>query len=302
MNALGTLTRIERSVREATGNAFRITDSRAISGGDTHRALSVSDGRVRYFVKHGGAETLDMFEAEANGLAALADTDALRVPAVIGLGADDNGACLILEHLELRPLQNADDGTRFAEALAEMHHFTGEHFGWERDNFIGRNPQANAPTASWARFFAEQRLRPQLAWARENGFTGELQRHGERLIARLPAMFLDYRPQPALLHGDLWHGNVGMTESGQPAAFDPAVHYGDRESDIAMSELFGGFPPAFYAAYRKIFPLNDGFEARKPLYALYHMLNHLNLFGRSYLGESERLITRLDHALGTRSE
>lgn len=302
MNALGTLTRIERAVREATGKACRVTDSRAVSGGNTHRALSVSDGRTRYFVKHGGAHTREMFEAEADGLAALAETGALRVPAVIGIAADDNGACLVLEHLDIRPLQSAEDGSRFAEALAELHHHLGERFGWRRNNFIGDNPQDNTPTDNWARFVGEQRLRPQLERARENGFTGDLQRHGARLIDRLPALFLDYRPQPGLLHGDLWHGNVGMTEAGQPVVFDPAVHYGDRESDLAMSELFGNFPPSFYAAYRKAWPLNDGYEARKPLYALYHVLNHLNLFGRSYLREAERLAARLDHELGTRSE
>lgn len=302
MNALGTLTRIERAIREATGSAFRITDSRAVQGGDTHRALSVAGGGARYFVKHGPADTREMFEAEADGLAALAETGAVRVPAVIALGWDDEGACLILEHLDLTPLGSAKDGTRFGEALAELHQHTGDRFGWSRDNFIGRSPQDNTQSENWALFFGQQRLAPQLARAKENGFDGELQRHGRRLIERLAAMFLDYRPQPSLLHGDLWHGNVAMTADGQPALFDPAVYRGDRESDLAMAELFGGFPPAFYSAYRHAWPLNDGFETRKPLYALYHVLNHLNLFGRSYLREAERLVSKLDFELGTRSE
>ena len=302
MNALGTLTRVERAIREATGNAFRITDSRAVTGGDTHRALSVSGGGTRYFVKHGPADSRGMFEAEADGLAALAETGAVRVPAVIALGADEDGACLILEHLDLTRLGSAEDGARMGEAVAELHQHIGEHFGWPRDNFIGRSPQDNTPGDNWALFFAQHRLAPQLARARENGFDGELQRHGRRLIERLAGLFLDYRPQPSLLHGDLWHGNAAMTSDGQPALFDPAVYRGDRESDLAMAELFGGFPPAFYATYRQAWPLNDGFETRKPLYALYHVLNHLNLFGRSYLREAERLVTKLDFELGTRSE
>lgn len=302
MNALGTLTRIERALREATGNAFRITESRAVRGGDTHRALVVAGGGARYFVKHGSADAREMFESEADGLAALAETGAVRVPAVIALGADDDGACLVLEHLDLTPLSTPEEGVRFGEALAELHHHTGERFGWPRHNFIGRSPQDNTPGDNWARFFAERRLAPQLARARENGFGGELQRHGVRLLDRLAALFLDYRPQPSLLHGDLWHGNAAITADGQPALFDPAVYRGDRESDLAMAELFGGFPPAFYAAYRRAWPLNDGYETRKPLYALYHVLNHLNLFGRGYLREAERLASRLDQELGTRSE
>src|SRR5690606_27524873 len=137
---------------------------------------------------------------------------------------------------------------------------------------------------------------------RENGFTGELQRCGSRLLQRLAALFLEYRPEASLLHGDLWHGNAAMTADGQPVLFDPAVHYGDRESDLAMCELFGGFPPSFYAAYRRIRALDAGFESRKSLYALYHILNHLNLSGRGYLREAERLAAKLDTELGTRSE
>src|SRR5690606_3711305 len=227
----------------------------------------VAGSGVRYFVKHGGPETREMFEAEADGLAALAETGAVRTPAVIGIGADEGGACLILEFLELRRLESPSDGERFAEALAELHGHCGERFGWARNNFIGRNPQSNTENESWARFFAHNRLAPQLERARENGFTGELQRCGSRLLQRLAALFLEYRPEASLLHGDLWHGNAAMTADGQPVLFDPAVHYGDRESDLAMCELFGGFPPSFYAAYRRIRALDAGFESRKSLYA-----------------------------------
>ncbi|HLW05325.1 MAG TPA: fructosamine kinase family protein [Azoarcus sp.] len=302
MRALGTLTRIESTIREAVGNAFRLTESRAAFGGDTHSALIVAGRDARYFVKHGGPEAREMFAAEVDGLAALAETGAVRTPAVIGIGADDGGACLVLEHLELRKLESPADGERFAEALSELHGHTGERFGWPRDNFIGRTPQPNTEGDSWARFFARNRLAPQLALARANGFDGNLQYHGERLVDRLAALFLEYNPKASLLHGDLWHGNAAMTADNQPALFDPAVHRGDRESDLAMCELFGGFPLSFYAAYRRAWPLNPGYESRKTLYALYHVLNHLNLFGRGYLREAERLAAKIDHELGTRRE
>lgn len=300
MRALSTLTRVESTIREAVGTAFRITESRAASGGDTHSALIIAGNGTRYFVKHGGPEACEMFAAEADGLAALAETGAVRTPAVIGIGADEGGACLVLEYLELRKLDSPADGERFAEALSELHGHTNDRFGWSRNNFIGRNPQPNAEGNSWARFFAYNRLAPQLALARANGFEGDLQRHGERLIDRLAALFLEYNPKASLLHGDLWHGNAAMTADNQPALFDPAVHYGDRESDLAMCELFGGFPLSFYAAYRSAWPLNAGYESRKALYALYHVLNHLNLFGRGYLREAERLAAKIDYELGTR--
>jgi fructosamine-3-kinase len=293
---------VESTIRNATGSAFTLRAHAAVSGGCSQDTLRVEDAATRYFVKLGTADARAMFAAEADGLAALEAAGAMRVPAPVALDDDGRHACLVLEWLELKPLASAADGERFAEALAVLHRITGEQFGWRRDNFIGPTPQINTQGANWARFFSKHRLAPQLARARENGYTGDLQRHGERLLDRLSALFLDYRPPASLLHGDLWHGNAAMTSDGMPAVFDPAVCHGDRESDLAMSELFGGFPAAFYAAYRRAWPLNDGYESRKPLYALYHVLNHLNLFGRGYLREAERLAARIDRELGTRSQ
>jgi fructosamine-3-kinase len=289
---------VEDSLRTRLGATARITAAQPVSGGDSHTSLRIDtvDG-ARYFVKVATAAQLPMFEAEVDGLAAIAASASLRTPAVFACGAAGAHAFLILEHLALTPLQSPADGARFAEALAALHHDTGEHFGWPRDNFIGRTPQHNERHDNWARFFVAQRLRPQLALARAEGFDVELQRQGERLFDRVPALFLDYRPQPSLLHGDLWHGNVAMLADGTPVVFDPAVHRGDREADFAMSELFGGFPPTFYAAYRRAWPLHEGYEQRKLLYNLYHVLNHLNLFGRAYLREALRLVTRLNEAL-----
>jgi len=199
-------------------------------------------------------------------------------------------------------VQGLAEGIAFAERLVQLHRTPGEHFGWRHDNFIGRSPQPNGEGDNWAAFFVARRLRPQFERARANGFGGDLQRQGERLLGRVPALFLDYRPQPSLLHGDLWHGNAAFTAAGEPTVFDPAVHFGDREADLAMSELFGGFPSAFYAAYRSAWPLNEDYEQRKPLYSLYHILNHLNLFGRSYLREALRLSTRLNEELSLRRD
>lgn len=292
---------VEDAIRARTGNAFRISRSEPASGGCIHTTMTVGDAAgTRYFVKLGPRRCAPMFAAEADGLAAIAASDSFRTPAVIATGEQDaqhGHAFLVLEHLDLRPVQSAADGARFAEALVALHRRSGEAFGWARDNFIGSTPQPNAPHANWAHFFAEQRLRPQLALAREKGFGGELQRQGERLLPRIPALFLDYRPRASLVHGDLWHGNAAVLADGTPVLFDPAIHHGDRESDVAMSELFGGFPSNFYVTYRQAWPLHEDYAQRKLLYSLYHVLNHLNLFGRGYLGEALRLVTKLNQEL-----
>ena len=290
---------IERAIREAAGESFSLRDCEPVTGGCIHRALRVADGATRYFVKLGPAETQAMFEAEADGLAAIRASDTMRTPATVAIAAHDGYACLVLEHLDMEAVRTPEHGERFADALARMHATQGERFGWHRDNFIGSTPQSNTPYDNWALFFVRERLRPQFQRARALGFTGELQRAGERLMDRVPALFLDYRPKPALLHGDLWHGNAGIDAGGEPVLFDPAVHYGDRESDLAMSELFGGFPTRFYSTYRTVAGLDSDFESRKPLYSLYHLLNHLNLFGRQYLRECERVAIRLEQALAT---
>jgi fructosamine-3-kinase len=293
---------IEAAIRQAVGSAFLATEAAPVGGGSIHRAITLGNGRQRYFAKLGALDALQVFEAEADGLAAIAASGSFRTPAVIARGADGEYAFLILEHLELRPLASAEDGARFADRLVQLHRTLGEHFGWPRDNFIGLTPQRNGLRDNWARFFADCRLRPQFALAKANGFGGELQQQGGRLFERVAALFLDYRPQPSLLHGDLWHGNAAMTADGEAVLFDPAVHHGDREADLAMSELFGGFPSAFYAAYRKAWPLDGDYEQRKLLYSLYHILNHLNLFGRGYLREAVRLAIRLNEELSLRRD
>ena len=243
------------------------------------------------FVKTGPASALAMFEAEAEGLHELARANAIRVPAVIDCGIEDGSAFIAIERLHLERATAATE-TSLGEQLALLHRFTEERYGWHRDNTIGPTPQRNPWRDDWVDFFREHRLRFQLDLAARNGYTGELQSLGDRLERRLPELFDGYEPAASLCHGDLWSGNWGVAD-GVPVIFDPAVYYGDRESDIAMTRLFGGFGRAFYRAYEQRWPMATGHERRLHLYQLYHVLNHLNLFGSGYLGQAINLLRTL---------
>ena len=253
------------------------------------------------FIKRAAPDQRARLEAEMDGLAALRATRCVRVPEVLGVTEGEGGQWVLeVEWLELASLEKAS-GARLGEQLAELHRFTGADeqatYGWPRDNYIGASPQSNQAHHNWAGFFAAERLRPQLSLAAANGMERTLRDKGERLAENLGAFFIDYRPAPSLLHGDLWSGNAAQLTDGTPVIFDPAVYRGDREADIAMSELFGGFPESFYAAYRAAWPLDAGFETRKTLYNLYHILNHFNLFGAGYLRQAQRMIEKLSAEL-----
>lgn len=174
-----------------------------------------------------------------------------------------------------------------------LHRHSHELYGWHRSNTIGSTEQVNTLSANWIDFMCEHRIRIQLELAAQNGYGGRLQVRGERLLDGMGTFFREYVPEASLLHGDLWSGNIGFLENGEPVIFDPAVYFGDRETDIAMSELFGGFARTFYRAYQSEWPLDRGFHTRKHLYNLYHLLNHLNLFGQGYLAQCEATIDRL---------
>ena len=232
-----------------------------------------------------------MFTAEAEGLGALAATGVIRVPEVFRTGIDGDTAFIEMERLHLEPSSRATEAA-LGECIAALHTTVAERFGWHRDNTIGPTPQHNSWSDDWVDFFREQRLGFQLRLAAENGYTGSLQERGARLLERLPVFFEDYEPRPALLHGDLWGGNWGSC-NGEPVIFDPAIYYGDPESDLAMTRLFGGFGTAFYEAYDTHMPPAAGSHDRCMLYQLYHVLNHLNLFGSSYKGRAQDLINNL---------
>lgn len=289
---------LEGCARSAIGTDFRIDSITPVSGGDINTTLRLDGPGGAVFAKLRPATDQAMFVAEADGLRALSRCTALKTPSVLGLGEADGRAFLLLEWLDIAPLRDEITARRAGEALAGLHRCTGEHFGWPQDNFIGSTPQLNGETDNWSQFFVQKRLQPQFALAAHNGFKGELQQHGERICEKTPALFIDYHPQPSLLHGDLWSGNIGTLPDGTPVLFDPACHFGDREADVAMTELFGGFPLGFYAAYRSALPLHEDYERRKPLYNLYHILNHLNLFGRGYLNQTLKLAGQLARELG----
>ena len=232
-----------------------------------------------------------MFAAEAEGLAELAAPGAIRVPGVIVYGQHEDMAFVALEWLDFSRPTRATEAL-LGEQLAELHRTTSERYGWHRDNTIGLTPQHNTWTEDWVTFFRRHRLQFQLELAARNGFSGPLQEQGARVMDRLPEWFGGYVPAASLLHGDLWGGNWASS-NGEPVIFDPAVYYGDRESDLAMTRLFGGFGAAFYEAYEASAPLAPGHRARCDLYQLYHVLNHLNLFGGGYLGRAKELIQRL---------
>jgi fructosamine-3-kinase len=289
---------LNASISRFSGSVSRIQHVETVSGGSISRSLNLKTESARWFVKLNGADLHEMFEAEADGLSALSACPAIRVPRVVAHGVSGRQAFLIMEHLKLRPLSTRQAGINAGRALAELHRITGGEFGWQRANFIGSTPQLNVVQRTWPLFFARQRLRPQLELAKRQGQQGKFIADGERLAEKLPALFVDYQPKISLLHGDLWHGNAAIDISGALALFDPAVYFGDREADLAMTELFGGFPDSFYAAYRDAWPLAEGFEQRKTLYNLYHVLNHLNLFGSGYLHQAERMIGKLLAEIG----
>jgi protein-ribulosamine 3-kinase len=244
------------------------------------------------FVKIGAVDILPRFAAEAEGLAILRKAGSVRVPNFVSCAATNGQARLEIEFLDLHNLDR-DSGAVLGRQLADLHRHIGAHFGFAEDNWIGGSPQFNGWCNEWPQFFADRRLRPQLKWAVGKGMDSKVAEQGESLADRLAAFFVDHHPQPSLLHGDLWGGNASALPDGTPVIFDPAVYYGDRETDVAMSELFGGFPESFYVAYRKAWPLDSGYETRKTLYNLYHVINHFNLFGAAYLGQVQRMIGRL---------
>jgi fructosamine-3-kinase len=283
-------TAIAQHISAQTGTAFAITDRRSVGGGCINQAYQITDGRQRFFLKLNSATQVAMFEAEALGLREMYDSQTIRVPKPICWGTAEASAYVVLEWLDLGA---AGEGAwrRMGETLAAMHrvsHVKG--FGWHQDNTIGATPQPNPWTASWLDFYREHRLEHQFRLAQRRG--GRFPRRSE-LLQALPDLLAGHSPAPALVHGDLWSGNAAVTAAGDPVIFDPATYYGDREVDLAMTELFGCFPTTFYEGYQAAYPLEAGYAQRKILYNLYHILNHFNLFGGGYEAQANRMIDQL---------
>jgi fructosamine-3-kinase len=236
-----------------------------------------------------------MFEAESEGLIELAKADAVLVPLPVCTGLLEQSSFIVMDDLLLC---NSGSMSEFAHQLVKMHRYCPpadrpQKFGWSRDNTIGSTLQDNTLSDNWITFWNTQRLGYQLTLAKKRGVSQSLLDKAERIQADLETFFRGYEPVASLLHGDLWSGNFSFTQSGEPVIFDPAVYYGDREADIAMTELFGGFSRDFYEEYNRNWPLDGNYHLRKDLYNLYHILNHFNMFGGSYGSQAEQICGRL---------
>ncbi len=283
---------IIQHIEQSTGKDFSVNHQQSVAGGSINSAFVLADDRnTRYFVKSNRTGRMSMFEAEAKGLGEMAASQSIRVPVPVCFGDDGAQSYIVLEYLDMT---GRADQQLLGEQLAAMHRVTAEQFGWEIDNTIGATHQPNKKMHDWLEFWCEQRLGYQLKLAAENGYGGELQTLGEKLMTEMPKLFVGREVIPSMLHGDLWGGNVAGLADGTPVIFDPAFYYGDREADIAMTYVFGGFGPDFYARYENAFPLDDGFAVRKTFYNIYHIINHLNMFGGGYHGQS---ITMLEQVL-----
>jgi len=285
---------LSNQITELKQQAFQIDTHTALSGGCINQAYKISHHDTHYFLKLNDAKHADMFKAEALSLKALSDSDTLRVPRPVCYGEFNSQTYLVMEYLNLTGSINS---VTLGQKLAAMHKITAKQFGWKLDNTIGSTPQSNQPMHNWVDFWREQRLLPQLQLAERNGYANALAPVTDKLLSHFHLLFENHKPEASMLHGDLWGGNASALSDGTPVIYDPAFYYGDREADIAMTYLFGGFSRDFYAAYDEAWPLDDGFNVRKTFYNLYHIINHLNLFGTGYLGQaismSEQVLAEL---------
>ncbi|MEB3881909.1 fructosamine kinase family protein [Lyngbya sp. CCY1209] len=288
---------IVEHISNATGELFKSNSPRSVGGGCINQGYRLDDGSRRYFVKLNSASLADMFEAEALGVKQMWETRTIRVPKPICWGVAGSSSYIVLEWLEMGGRGNSEAMAEMGRQLARLHQWTPpedypghDQFGWDINNTIGSTPQINTWTADWAEFWRDRRIGYQLKLARRRGGRFD---NGERLLEKIPELLAGHRPKPALVHGDLWGGNASVMADGEPVIFDPAAYFGDREVDIGMTEVFGGFPAAFYRGYNEVWPLDGGYERRKTLYNLYHILNHFNLFGGGYGSQADRMIQQL---------
>lgn len=277
-------------IQQALGDKIEVKQAKGISGGDIHQAWWLQTSQGEFFLKTNHPKAQALFASEALALGVIQASQTIRSPQVIHYGANHHQAWLLLQYIEMQ--SQGDDYLR-GQQLAQMHRQTHSQFGWQQTNYIGHTPQLNSWQDSWPEFYAQQRLKPQFELAQQNGASVLLLELGEQLISKIDSFFQTYQPQASLLHGDLWAGNSAFDTQGLPLIFDPASYYGDRETDIAMTELFGGYSDQFYAGYESEWPLDSGYQSRKNLYNLYHVLNHYNLFGGYYAQQAERLLREL---------
>lgn len=279
---------ISAHIGRVTGQPFHGTKTMSVGGGCINQAYGLSDGQLTFFIKLNQASKLAMFEAELAGLEEMYNSQTIRVPQPLCAGLAGTSSYIVMEWLELGRGSAWD---AMGRNLAAMHRVSSDlGFGWHRANTIGETHQPNDWQDSWLAFWRDRRLGHQFRLAKRRG--GSFPRQ-QQLLAALPDLLAGHDPLPALVHGDLWSGNASLTAAGEPVIFDPAMYYGDREVDLAMTELFGRFPADFYDAYEAAYPLSPGYKTRKILYNLYHIINHFNLFGGGYEAQSNRMIDQL---------
>ncbi len=288
---------LEDAIASIFGSSVKIARMERMAGGDINESygLTLTDGTY-VFMKQNPGKQESFFAAEAEGLAAIASSGTIGTPRVLCYGVDKKktGCPFLLLEFIREGERISNYWECFAQQLAAMHQadmaaFTGQGtYGFLHDNYIGDREQSNTPYKSWVGFFRDCRLAPQFKAA--SGYFGSSERkEADRLLERLDELLVEPE-QPSLLHGDLWSGNVITGNDGKAWLIDPAVYVGHAEADLAMTELFGGFPPAFYDAYREAAKLQPGYAKRRDLYNLYHLLNHLNMFGRSYYPSVMRIV------------
>jgi len=285
------VSQLEKLLQKHTGIEALIEQTQALGGGSINAAYRIRYAGKEYFLKYNQANRYPkMFELEAKGLSILAKSKKIRLPEVIGTGEAGQTAFLLLEHIESGYPDN-NFWEVFGKELADLHRETHVTFGLDHDNYIGSLPQYNTTSPSWSEFFIKQRLKPQLKMAAGKGFMNtSILNAFEKLFTKLQGLFPE--EVPALLHGDLWSGNFLCDSNQTPVLIDPAVYYGHREMDLAMSKLFGGFSPRLYEAYHAAFPLEKGWQERVDLCNLYPLLVHVNLFGGGYVGQLQSSLRR----------
>jgi protein-ribulosamine 3-kinase len=286
--------RIESDIQKITGEPFVITQKQSVSGGDINQAYHLASKQGDYFVKLNSSDFAQMFVAEAQGLDVLRQCDVINVPNVVSYGQFEQYSYLVLQHIQMSQRGNIAD---FAVALANLHLNRREQFGFEQNNFIGRTPQINDWQSDWGRFFTEQRLGYQLSLLEQLHVSPVMIEKGRQLMPKLASYLNRHNPKPALVHGDLWQGNYAFdcasNNRATPVIYDPACYYADCEVDLAMLELFGNPGLEFFEAYHQVNPIDSGYSKRKPIYNLYHLLNHATLFGSSYVTQSQSIIEQL---------
>jgi len=280
---------IEQAINAETGDNFHINEKTPISGGDINLSYRVSDADRHYFVKINNKDHFEHFESEAYALQQISALKQISCPDVVTMGTTLDKSYLVLNYIPLAGATN-QQWHQLGQQLANMHKSSNHgQFGWQTDNYIGDTLQPNTWSSNWKTFFAEQRIAWQLQLLHEKSINiGNI----DHITQVCHDALKHHHVEPCLVHGDLWQGNLGFTES-RSIIFDPACYYGDREVDIAMTELFGHLPYEFYQGYQEVFPLPDSYEQRKIIYNFYHVLNHANLFGGNYIDQSKAILTRI---------